>query len=188
MNYAFKALIAAVNAGRMPMFVGEVQLAGWSDSHTGGSKITLWLPDPDELEPFRLMTARKGNHSGQRLLIMAVEINDDESLGSREPNVVTGNEAPEKIEPPKKPAGPACSWLGIQCGNPLFHSFLAEAYPTVWSHYQDTTGTAAERAASAVRYILAVKTRREVDGDARAMKAFDALRQLWQHWNQEKAT
>ena len=61
-----------------PTFSGEVQLAGWSESHTGGCKVTLWLPSSEDLEPFRALTARKGNTAGHRFMAVFVEIGDDE--------------------------------------------------------------------------------------------------------------
>ena len=61
-----------------PSFTGEVMLAGWSETHAGGAKIVLWLPDADSLTAFRAMTVRKGNTAGQRFMAVLVEIGDDE--------------------------------------------------------------------------------------------------------------
>ena len=61
-----------------PMFHSEVQLAGWSESHNGGCKVTFWLAQPSDLDAFRAMTVRKGNTAGQRLACALVEIGDDE--------------------------------------------------------------------------------------------------------------
>lgn len=81
-----------------PVFSGEVQLAGWSESHTGGCKVTLWLPSSDDLEPFRALTARKGNTAGHRFMAAFVEIGDDEL----------------PVQPPKERIGAlcllACQW------------------------------------------------------------------------------
>lgn len=59
-------------------YQGEVQLAGWSETHTGGCKVTIWLPLPEDLEPFKGLTARKGNTAGHRFMAAFVEIGDDE--------------------------------------------------------------------------------------------------------------
>lgn len=59
------------------VFKGEAQLAGWSDTHTGGAKVTLWLPDSASLEVFRAMTVRKGNTAGQVLMTVMVEVDTD---------------------------------------------------------------------------------------------------------------
>lgn len=56
----------------------ELMLAGWSESHSGGCKVTFWLPDSESLEPFKGMTAMKGKVAGQRLMAVFVEIGDDE--------------------------------------------------------------------------------------------------------------
>lgn len=61
-----------------PVFQDEVQLAGWSETHNGGAKVTFWLPDGMSLEPFRKMTVAKGKTAGQRLACVLVEIGDDE--------------------------------------------------------------------------------------------------------------
>lgn len=61
-----------------PAFSGEIQLAGWSESHTGGCKVTFWLSSPDELAAFRTLTVRKGNTAGQRFMAALVEVGDDE--------------------------------------------------------------------------------------------------------------
>lgn len=60
------------------VFEGEMQLAGWSETHTGGCKVTLWVPSPEDLEPFKALTARKGNTAGHRMVAAFVEIGDDE--------------------------------------------------------------------------------------------------------------
>src|SRR5271166_2520007 len=61
-----------------PSFQGEVMLAGWQETHNGGAKVTFWLPDAAELEPFRLATVRKGKTAGQRYMCVLVEIDDQE--------------------------------------------------------------------------------------------------------------
>ncbi len=59
-------------------FQGEVMLAGWSQTHNGGAKVTFWLSDEDDLAAFKAMTVAKGKTAGQRLAVVAVEIGDDE--------------------------------------------------------------------------------------------------------------
>jgi hypothetical protein len=56
----------------------EVMLAGWQESHSQGCKVTFWLPDPESLEPFKGLTARKGNTAGQRFMMVLAPIADDE--------------------------------------------------------------------------------------------------------------
>jgi len=61
-----------------PTFQNEVQLAGWSESHNSGAKVTFWLPTSEDLEPFRGLTSRKGNTAGHRFAMVLVEIGDDD--------------------------------------------------------------------------------------------------------------
>lgn len=56
----------------------ELMLAGWSESHSGGCKVTFWVQDSESLEPFKAMTVAKGKTAGQRLMAVFVEIGYDE--------------------------------------------------------------------------------------------------------------
>ena len=124
-----------------PTFQGEVQLAGWSESHNGGAKVTFWLPDAESLDAFRVLTTKKGNTAGHRLMAVLVEIGDDEQ--------------PVEPEPPK--VGPLAYWMVRRCAEPEF-----------WRWLEQATGGPVEnpvRAASVVKMILGVKSRKEVDAD-----------------------
>lgn len=124
-----------------PTFQGEVQLAGWSESHNGGAKVTFWLPDAESLDAFRVLTTKKGNTAGHRLMAVLVEIGDDEQ--------------PVEPEPPK--VGPLAYWMVRRCAEPEF-----------WRWLEQSTGGPVQnpvRAASAVKMILGVKSRKEVDAD-----------------------
>lgn len=90
-----------------PTFQGEVQLAGWSESHNGGCKVTFWLADSSDLDAFRAMTVRKGNTAGHRLACVLVEIGEDEQ--------------PIPVAP--KP-GALCSLAVRWCKDPLFQRWL----------------------------------------------------------------
>jgi len=61
-----------------PCFSDELMLAGWSETSTGGAKVTFFLPDAAALDVFRQMTVKKGNTAGQRFACVLVEIGDDE--------------------------------------------------------------------------------------------------------------
>jgi len=95
----------------------EMMLAGWTDSHSGGAKVTFWLPDADALESFKEMTARKGNTAGQRFMAVLVMLGDDE----------TPQPIPKK-EPAKEKIGPL-ALLAVQlCKNPEFTKWLRPIY------------------------------------------------------------
>lgn len=97
-------------------FQGEVMLAGWSQTHNGGAKVTFWLADDTDLEAFKAMTVAKGKTAGQRLALVAVEIGDDEQPVSPH--------APAVSPQAEKPKGEKLAWLAIQlCKNPKFWDF-----------------------------------------------------------------
>jgi len=73
-------------------FQGEVMLAGWSQTHNGGAKVTFWLSDEDDLDAFKAMTVAKGKTAGQRLALVAVEIGDDEQPVIQQPEAPKGGE------------------------------------------------------------------------------------------------
>ena len=70
--------IPCSSVSMQPTFSGEIQLAGWSESHTGGCKVTFWLQSTEDLDAFRALTVRKGNTAGHRFMAALVEIGDDE--------------------------------------------------------------------------------------------------------------
>lgn len=94
-----------------PTFSGEVMLAGWSETHNGGAKVTLWLSDADELAAFKRMTVAKGKTAGQRLACVLVEIGDDEQ--------------PKEPEPPKDQpkGGPLAKLAGMWCQSKDFQEW-----------------------------------------------------------------
>lgn len=94
----------------------EMMLAGWQDSHSGGAKLTFWLPDGEALEPFKAMTAKKGGTAGQRFMAVLVMLGDDE----------TPQPIPQKDAKPK--LGPL-ALLAVQlCKNPAFTEWLRPIY------------------------------------------------------------
>ena len=93
-----------------PTFQGEVMLAGWSETHNGGAKVTFWLSDPDELAAFKQMTVAKGKTAGQRLVCVLVEIGDDE-LPKPPP------------EPEERKGGPLAKLAGMLCQSKDFQEW-----------------------------------------------------------------
>lgn len=139
-----------------PSFQGEVMLAGWSETHNGGAKVTFWLQDADDLEAFKAMTVAKGKTAGQRLALVAVEIGDDEQPVHRQ-------------EKPK--GGELARLAGILCENPLFHKWLG------------VTGD--EFAAKRVRVICEVASRAELDHCEEAAERFhDLIRKPFLEWKE----
>lgn len=147
-----------------PTFAGEIQLAGWSESHTGGCKVTFWLSSPDELAAFRTLTTRKGNTAGHRFMAALVEIGDDElpvqaANTSQEP--VNKSAENEQIEKPK--IGPLAYWLVLRCNEPEFWRWL------------ESIGYIANCAAVAgesVKELLGLQSRKDLDGNLDSVELF----------------
>lgn len=96
-----------------PTFSGEVMLAGWSETHNGGAKVTFWLSDPDELAAFKSMTVAKGKTAGQRLACVLVEIGDDEQPKQPEPQTPA-----EELK-----GGPLAKLAGMLCQSKDFQKW-----------------------------------------------------------------
>lgn len=140
-------------------FKGEVMLAGWSESHTGGAKVTFFLQDSDALEPFRNMTVAKGKIAGQRLMMVLVQVGDDEQ--------------PVPVQKPGK--GPGLTRLAAMwCDQEQFQAWAKKTFPNAWATAEATTmfGKPAEIAAEVVRAICAVKSRAELDTNQAAQRIF----------------
>ena len=111
-----------MSAAITPTFAGEVMMAGWSDTHTSGAKITFWLPDAESLEVFKGLTQKKGNTAGHRFMCVLVEIGCDEKPVQAD----MGNHITEFVEPEtqstlhKTPIGPLCLLAVRWCVDPDF--------------------------------------------------------------------
>ncbi len=145
-----------------PTFTGEIQLAGWSESHTSGCKVTFWLSSPDELEAFRALTVRKGNTAGHRFMAALVEIGDDER--PVEPVLDTP-------KPPRAQMGDACYRTVMWCQEPTFWKFLNSNHTFQSADHV----TNAQEAAQLVKFICGVDSRKELDTDNEANKAWHRL-------------
>jgi len=55
----------------------EVMLLAWSESHTGGCKVTFQLPTPEDLEPFKALTVAKGKTAGQLFMMVLAPVQDE---------------------------------------------------------------------------------------------------------------
>ena len=138
-----------------PIFSDEVQLAGWSESHTSGAKVTFWLSDPAQLSAFRGMTERRGKTAGQRLAMVLVEINDDETLADEPPSTTK--------------LGPLCALAVAWCSDA---PFLA------WWQRQRGHMAGDVDVRGDILATCGIKSRRELDADARAAAVFNDVFRL----------
>jgi hypothetical protein len=152
-----------------PMFHSEVQLAGWSESHNGGCKVTFWLADSSDLDAFRAMTVRKGNQSGQRLACVLVEIDEDEQ--PVQPNTAT-------VNPMAK--GGALARLAAQlCADEQFWQFIDETYQEKVIH--------PDQCALWMRCQCEIRSRAELDSNEEAAEYFHTyIRKPWVQWRKDR--
>ena len=161
-----------------PTFSGEIQLAGWSESHNGGCKVTFWLQSPEELEAFRALTVRKGNTAGHRFMAALVEIGDDEQPVQ-----------PEKLDSMRAANGrPLSKEAALLCQNAAFQHWLR--YFIAGDVFDSNA------AAQCIRDLCGVQSRAEFDTDAAAGQRFidkvriPFMRDTRENWSgkQERAT
>lgn len=161
------------------LYAGEAQLAGWSDTHTGGPKLTLWLPSSDDLDKFRALTMRKGNTAGHRVMLAIVEIGEQE-----EP---VPPPAPVKSAEPRKRTGPMCLEAVSYCESAAFQHWVAEQMDEgqLKGAYLNYSGEALAKV-----FILdecGVISRKELDTHEEAKLAFiNLIRMPFMRWMREQ--
>ncbi len=143
-------------------FEGEVQMAGWRDSHTNGPMVTFRLADSEALEVFRDATIAKGNQAGDRYQMVLVKLGDD-----------------EQPEPPsaKTKLGPYCITAIGLCKREDFRRWVGERQE--WAEPATVEG--------ARQYILdmcGVDSRKRLDDDATAALMFrDRIERPFLRWS-----
>ena len=143
-------------------FQGELMLAGWSETHTGGAKVTFWLPDAESLDTFRTMTVRKGNTAGQRFMAVLVELNDDDT--------------PKPQEADKPKGGTLAQSAGEICGTEEFQQFVDSRYG-----YVKRTANQHE-AAVYIRDVCRVNSRADLDHSPTGKQLFAQLMADYRDW------
>jgi len=147
-----------------PSFQGEIMLAGWQESHTAGAKITFWLPDAEDLEPFKGMTSKKGNTAGQRFMAVLVEIGDDEL-----PKDEAINHFPDATKMVEKPKGGQLARLaGMWCIEPEFWEWLNTL--DSWLPIENESD-----AKCAIYVLCSIDSRAELDNNPEAAEKFHRL-------------
>lgn len=168
------------------IYAGESQFAGWSDSHTGGPKITFWLPSAEHLDKFRALTARKGGTAGHRVMLAVVEIGEqEEPVPPPAPTkfsdgLVEGSRKHGILSEPKPKIGPYCIEAIDLCRMPLFWQWASlEAGFDVNSE---------EQAKAFIVSVLGISSRKEIDGNAEIEQAFtENIRVAFMHWQREQS-
>ncbi len=133
---------------------GEVMLANWTDHHSLGPRITFYLQDSGDLEPFRTCTVRKAKQSGQRFQMVLVEIGDDE-----------------------KPMHHPSSSAHLMLTGPEFLAYAKSQGP-------NREGWDSARAREWAKYVMQVESLADIDKDPAALMRFERLvRKPFAEWN-----
>lgn len=160
------------------LFAGEAQLAGWSDTHNGGAKITFWLPSADDLDKFRALTVRKGNTAGHLVMLAVVE-HDGEGTPIPPPEPTKQHEPQKSHARATKTNGPYCIEAIDLCRTQLF-----------WKWAEGEAGVPVrneEQAKQFILSILGIGSRKDIDGDAGIVDTFiNDIRIPFMHWQREQ--
>ena len=155
----------------IPLYAGEVQFAGYTDSSRSGPRVTLRLADRDDLQRFVGL-------EGRRFMLALVEIGDGE-----EPKKPTA--APAPAAAPAEPPAPAlpkggrlANEAGIMCSQRAFQRQVELDFPELWERAGGET--LEERAANCIRVMCGISSRAELDHNADAAEAFQrCFRKKW---------
>ena len=81
--------------------------------------------------------------------------------------------------PQEKPkGGEASKWLAMRCQEPAFQAWIAKEFSILWAALNGTQDD--QRAAHAVRRLLGIESRAEIDNDDAVREKFDRLiRRPW---------
>lgn len=146
-------------------FKGEMQLAGWNESHNGGAKVVFWLSDAADLEAFKRLTVRKGDKAGQRIMAALVEVGDDELPIPPQPSAPVA----------QQPKGAAlCKLAALWAQTPAFQAWCEEHHPVAWADALERIMEPSEEelAAEVIRIVCDIGSRAELDHNPRAAAAF----------------
>lgn len=156
---------AGTEVDRLVFFKGEMQLAGWNESHNGGAKVVMWLPDSEALEPFKTATVRKGDKAGQRFAVVLVEIGDDEQPIPPQPRAAVA----------QQPKGAAlCKLAALWAQTPAFQAWCEEHHAVAWADALERFEEPSEEelAAEVIRIVCDIGSRAELDHNPRAAAVF----------------
>lgn len=153
---------------KMVAFQAEVMLAGWTENHTAGAKVTFYLGDTSELEFFRALKVKSRGSSGQRFMMVLVEIGDDDKPIDQKAIANAMNK------------GGAVSRLSAQwCQREDFQHWLKQRYPNRWANAlnalskDNLPNTDDEVAAELVRLSCGVQSRAELDHSKDALDLWE---------------
>jgi hypothetical protein len=147
-----------MNLDDVVVYKGELMLAGWSESHNGGAKVTFFLPDADALEAFRNLTVAKGKRAGHRMMAVLVEIGDGE----------------QPVSQSDKRGGSLTKLAALFCGQEKFWDWVRATDAATWTRAEALamTDEPATVVAEWIRLVCNVKSRSELDTNPSAARLF----------------
>lgn len=149
-----------------PAFQGEMMLAGWTQNHNSGTKVSFWINDED-LEAFKHLTARKGRTAGQRFMAVLVQIGDDEQP------IESGQDKPAE----RTRNALTLSAVNV-CKAEAFQEFVSEAAGWRPSEPDERENQAADY----LRDYCRIESRRELDNSPTAAQLFARLMSEYRDW------
>lgn len=149
-----------------PAFQGGMMLAGWTNNHNTGPKVSFWLETDEDLEAFKHLTARKGRTAGQRFYAVLVQIGDNE-----EPIEPGTDTAPKQSHALSRSAA-------LMCSNSDFHEYMG----TLGGWLPEAADAREEMAANYVRNYCRIDSRAELDTSPTAQQLFARLMGEYRDW------
>jgi hypothetical protein len=164
----------------------ELWLLGWSESHSGGCKVTFQVSEED-LAYFKNATIRKGKTAGQRYAAVLVQLNDDETPDPQ--SVEPTKPAPELPPPPAEAPVPAphkafpggFTGLAVRwCQDEEFRDWLLDNFSDKYEQAVKTCNPKLasfpiDVAATVVRGVCGVHTRTDLNTNQTAGLMFDSF-------------
>ena len=151
-----------------PAYQGELMLAGWTDNHTTGAKVTFWLPDQEALECFRHLTVRKGRTAGQRFMAVLIQLGDDDQP------IQPGEEGRSE-----KPSHALAISAAAVCRASAFQEYVG----SIRNWYPSEAKDREDQAAEYVREFCRVESRSELDNSPTAAQLFARLMGEYRDWS-----
>ena len=128
-------------------FQGEVMLLGWAESSTRGRTATFLLDEEGEAHPFKDFTIKSGKRSGQRFMVVMVQVDENEQ--------------------PVKQQHTGAQRAALLCKNPEFWNWASQrTFDQVNSE---------ESARQFLLDHLSIKSRGEIDSDQNVYEKFERV-------------
>jgi hypothetical protein len=164
-------------------YSGEMMLAGWTESHNGGRKVTFWLSDDSAEHPFKRFTSRAGKVAGQRFMVAFVQLDDNEQPvdqeaaqkaagAAKQASAHRQPSAPKESTSGPEKGGELAKWAGILCNDPVFWEWARLTHPETWSSAWDHATEKDGGWAIFIRHFCGIRSRRELDHNAEAGRKF----------------